>query len=82
MQGIFKSENIVVTNGTTRCKTKQGHKIVFFNSNTLIEFTKVSYKFLRNKESYYLLNSRTKPFMIHYFICILFHYLNHAIYIA
>jgi hypothetical protein len=42
MQGMFKSENIVVTNGTSRYKLKQGHKIVFFNSNTLIEFTKVS----------------------------------------
>jgi hypothetical protein len=43
MQGMFKLENnIVVTNGRTRYKLKQGHKIVFFNSNTLIEFIKVS----------------------------------------
>ena len=30
MQGMFKSENIVVTNGTTTdCKWKQGNKIDF-----------------------------------------------------
>ena len=29
MYKMFKSENIVVTNGTTRYKLKQGSKIVF-----------------------------------------------------
>ena len=29
MQGMFKSKNIVVTNGTTYCKLKQCSKIVF-----------------------------------------------------
>ena len=39
---MLKAENIVVTNGATHhFKLKQGSKIVFFNSNTLTEFTKV-----------------------------------------
>jgi hypothetical protein len=29
MQGRFKLENIVVTDGTTHCRLKQGSKIVF-----------------------------------------------------
>ena len=29
MYGMFKSENIVVWNGVTYCKLKQGSKIVF-----------------------------------------------------
>ena len=47
---MFKSEDIVVTNGTTHCKLKQGSsKIVL--SIQIIEFTtRASYKFVRNKE--------------------------------
>jgi hypothetical protein len=72
MLGMFKSENIVVTKGITRCKLKQGSKIIFFNSNTLIEFTKASCTFVRNNELH-LLNPRGKSFK-HIFICILYHF--------
>ena len=58
MYKMFKSENIVVTNGTTRYKLKQGNKKVLFNSITLIGFTRVSSIFMRNKELHYLLYSR------------------------
>ena len=57
---MFKSENIilytVVANGTTHhCKLKQGSKIVLFNSNTLIGFTKVFCIFMmKNKELHYI----------------------------
>ena len=54
---MFKSENIVVTNGITHCKMKRGSKKVF-DSNTLFELiTKISCIFMRNKEPN-LLNSR------------------------
>ena len=59
---MFKSENIVVTNGTTHCKLKQSSKIVFFNSNTSIEFIKKVFcvtLFMKSKELH-LLNSRRK----------------------
>ena len=29
IQGMFKSENIVITNGKARCKLKQSSKILF-----------------------------------------------------
>ena len=44
---MFKSEVIVVMNGTTHCKLKQGSKMGF--QFKLIEFTKVSCTFMRNK---------------------------------
>jgi hypothetical protein len=45
----------IVANGTAHyCKLKQGSKIVLFNSNTLIGFTKVFCIFMRNKELYYI----------------------------
>jgi hypothetical protein len=40
MQGMFKSENIVVTNGTTHCILKQSSKILS-QLKYLLEFTKV-----------------------------------------
>ena len=51
---MFKSENIVVMNGTTQCKLKQGSKIVILVK--FFEFTKVSCTlFIRNnKEKHYL----------------------------
>ena len=55
---MSKSKYILVTNGTTRCKLKQGSKMIF-NTNTLIEVTKVSCAFMRNKELH-LLNLRRK----------------------
>ena len=64
---MFKLENILlqlqVANGTTHyCKLKQGSKIVLFNSNTLIEFTKVPCTLTRNSELC-LLNSRRKKLL-------------------
>ena len=45
--------------GTTHhCKLKQDSKIVLFNSNTLIGFTKVSCILMRNTKLHYLLNLR------------------------
>jgi hypothetical protein len=56
---MFKLENIVVANGITHYKLKQGNKIVLFNSNTLIGFTKVACIFIKIKKLlHYLLNSR------------------------
>ena len=78
MWRMFKPENIVVTNGTTHCKLKQENEIVFFlNSNTLIEFTKISCTFMRN-EKLQLLNLRRENFFKRLFICMLYHF-NHAI---
>ena len=53
---MFESKNIIVTNGVTHFKLKQDSKIVFFNSNTLTKFTKVSYKFMRSDKKLHLLN--------------------------
>jgi hypothetical protein len=45
----IRKYSTVVANGTTHhCKLKQGSKIVLFNSNALIGFTKVSCIFMRN----------------------------------
>ena len=56
---LIRKYSTVVVNGTTHhCKLKQGNKIVLFNSNTLIGFTKFSCIFMRNTELHYLLNSR------------------------
>jgi hypothetical protein len=55
----IRKYSTAVANGTTHyCKLKQGSKIVLFNSNTLIGFTKVSCIFMKNKELHYLSNSR------------------------
>ena len=63
---------------TTHCYLKQGSKMGF-NSNTLIEFTKVSCStFMRNTELR-LLNSRKKNFFKRFFICISYHFNQHNI---
>jgi hypothetical protein len=55
---MLKLENIVVRNGTTHCKLKQGGK-KNFNSN-ILEFTKISCTFMGNHKELHLLNSRRK----------------------
>ena len=59
---MFKSENIVVTNGATHCKLKQSNKTVF-QFKYLIKYTKVSCKFMGNKELH-LLSSRRRILQI------------------
>jgi hypothetical protein len=59
---------------------EQGSKVVLFNSNTLIGFTKVFCIFMRNKELHYLLNSRrTNSLNISLFFICGFYYFNRAI---
>jgi hypothetical protein len=53
MYGMFKSENIVVINGTAHCKLGKDNKIVF-----QLNLQKFRVTFMRNKELHYLLNSR------------------------
>jgi hypothetical protein len=78
MWRMFKPENIIVTNGTTHCKLKQGSEIVFFfNLNTLIGFAKVSYTFMRN-EKLHLLNLRRENSFKRLSTCMLYHF-NHTI---
>jgi hypothetical protein len=67
---MFKSENIVDTNGTTHCKLKQDIKIVF-NSNTLIELTKASCTFMKNNKKSHLLNSRRK-YCLNFFLFVFY----------
>jgi hypothetical protein len=67
---MFKLENIIVTNGTTHCRLTQGSKIIF-QSNTSIEFTKVSCTFMRNKELRLLdIEFIKEDFFKYIFICI------------